>query len=221
MKWEATRRIREEGQSPGDVAAELGAHECLVRKWSVADRRRRGEKINVVGPAFAALEIQNESPRIEEATYVSRQPEFGRILCGHRVSFGYCRMRSVEACACRGAVAMIAPSNTYKIYLAISPVDFRKGMDGLANYVLSNIKLDPMSGAVFVFRSKGRDKIKILMWDGTGPVLIYKRIESAGFVWPKLQDGTISLTKAQFEALFEGLDWRRVASAKYYRPNVA
>lgn len=51
LKWEATRRIREEGQPPGDIAAELGAHECLVRKWSVADRRRRGEKIHVEGPA--------------------------------------------------------------------------------------------------------------------------------------------------------------------------
>jgi len=45
LKREATRRIREEGQSAGDVAAEIGAHECLVRKWSVADRRSRGEKI--------------------------------------------------------------------------------------------------------------------------------------------------------------------------------
>lgn len=116
---------------------------------------------------------------------------------------------------------MIAPSNTYKIYLATAPVDFRKGMDGLANYVLSNFELDPLSGAFFVFRSKGRDKIKILMWDGTGLVLVYKRIEGAGFVWPKLSDGTISMTKAQFEALFEGLDWRRVETAKYHHPKLA
>lgn len=81
LKWEATRRIREEGQSPGDVAAELGAHECLVRKWSVADRRRRGEKIRVEGPAFAALEIQDEPAHVEGPAYVSKQPEFGRILC--------------------------------------------------------------------------------------------------------------------------------------------
>lgn len=116
---------------------------------------------------------------------------------------------------------MIAPSNTYRIFLATQPVDFRKGMDGLANYVRSNFELDPLSGAFFVFRSKGRDKVKVLMWDGTGLVLIYKRIEGNGFVWPKLSDGTISMTKAQFEALFEGLDWRRVASAEYYLPKTA
>lgn len=85
----------------------------------------------------------------------------------------------------------------------------------------SNFDLDPLSGAFFVFRSKGRDKVKVLMWDGTGLVLIYKRIEGNGFVWPKLSEGTISMTKAQFEALFEGLDWRRVASTEYYLPKTA
>jgi len=115
---------------------------------------------------------------------------------------------------------VIAPSSSYRIYLATHPVDFRKGMDGLANYVMTNFELDPFSGAFFVFRSKGRDKIKVLMWDGTGLVMIYKRIEGAGFVWPKLSDGTMTLTKAQFEALFEGIDWRRVVSAAYHHPSI-
>lgn len=83
LKWEATRRIREEGQSAGDVAAEIGAHECLVRKWSVADRRVRGEKIQVEGPAFAALNIEGEAPTVEPPTPThSTQAGFGRILCG-------------------------------------------------------------------------------------------------------------------------------------------
>lgn len=115
---------------------------------------------------------------------------------------------------------MIAPSNKYKIFLATQPVDFRKGMDGLANYVLYNFDLDPFSGAFFIFRSKGKDKMKVLMWDGTGLVLIYKRIEGKGFVWPKMSEGTITMTKAQFEALFEGIDWRRVSSASYHRPQL-
>jgi hypothetical protein len=58
---------------------------------------------------------------------------------------------------------MIDPASKYKIYLATKPVDFRKGMDGLANYVAQNFDLDPFSGAFFVFRSKGRDKIKVLI----------------------------------------------------------
>ncbi|NDK36852.1 IS66 family insertion sequence element accessory protein TnpB [Rhodovulum sulfidophilum] len=83
---------------------------------------------------------------------------------------------------------MIAPSSSYRIYLATHPVDFRKGMDGLANYVMTNFELDPFSGAFFVFRSKGRDKIKVLMWDGTGLVLIYKRIEGAGLAPPSREE---------------------------------
>lgn len=82
VKWEATRRIREEGQSPGEIAAELGAHECLVRKWSVADRRRRGEKINIEGPAFAPLCVDGEAPVVESPAPASSKTEFGRILCG-------------------------------------------------------------------------------------------------------------------------------------------
>ncbi len=58
LKREATRRLREDGVSPGDVAAELGAHECLVRKWWGADRRERGEQITVEGPAFAQASVE-------------------------------------------------------------------------------------------------------------------------------------------------------------------
>lgn len=57
---------------------------------------------------------------------------------------------------------MIAPSNSFKIHLATTPIDFRKGIDGLANYLMSNFELDPYSGAFFVFRSKRRDKIRCL-----------------------------------------------------------
>ena len=76
---------------------------------------------------------------------------------------------------------MIFPSSTFKIYLATDPVDFRKGMDGLAAHVMRCFDLDPFCGAFFVFRSKGSDKTKVLMWDGTGLVLIYKRNEGRGF----------------------------------------
>ena len=82
LKREAARRIREDGQSPGDVAAELGAHECLVRKWSVADRRCRGEKIHVEGPAFAALKADDEAPRVGMPLSASNSSGLGRILCG-------------------------------------------------------------------------------------------------------------------------------------------
>ncbi|WP_273281385.1 hypothetical protein [Pseudooceanicola atlanticus] len=83
LKWEATRRIREEGQSAGDVAAEIGAHECLVRKWSVADRRSRGEKIHVEGPAFATVSVEGDAPSLKPSSPIGgSQAGYGRILCG-------------------------------------------------------------------------------------------------------------------------------------------
>ncbi|RMC30127.1 IS66 family insertion sequence element accessory protein TnpB [Paracoccus alkanivorans] len=84
---------------------------------------------------------------------------------------------------------MISPAGNFRIYLAAEPVDFRKGMDGLAAIVQSEFDLDPFSGAIFVFRAKRADRLKLVVWDGTGLVLVYKRIEGAGFVWPRTRDG--------------------------------
>jgi len=65
---------------------------------------------------------------------------------------------------------MIAPSSNYRIYLATSPVDFRKGMDGLANYVLSNFDLDPLSGAFFDLQIEEarQDQDSNVGWDRIG-----------------------------------------------------
>jgi transposase len=115
---------------------------------------------------------------------------------------------------------MISPAGNFKIYLASEPVDFRKGMDGLASIVTSEFELDPFSGAIFVFRSKRADRLKLIVWDGTGLVLIHKRIEGRGFVWPNVRNGVISLSKAQFEALFEGIDWKRVTTRHVSRPTM-
>lgn len=113
---------------------------------------------------------------------------------------------------------MILPAHKIKIYLANQPVDFRKGMDGLAAIVTNEFNLDPLSGALFVFRSKRADRMKIILWDGTGLVLIHKRIEGKGFTWPKATSGTMTLSKAQFEALFEGLNWKNIVERRQFQP---
>jgi transposase len=65
---------------------------------------------------------------------------------------------------------MIAPHGQLRVYVATRPVDFRKGMDGLALAVQEIMGLDPFCGAAFVFRAKRADRIKILIWDRTGMV---------------------------------------------------
>ena len=73
---------------------------------------------------------------------------------------------------------MIAPGGDLKIYMATRPVDFRRGMDGLAAAVQEILGLDPYSGAAFVFRAKRADRIKILVWDRTGLVLVHNDLGS-------------------------------------------
>ena len=91
-------------------------------------------------------------------------------------------------------------------------------MDGLAAIVQNEFDLDPFCGAIFIFQSKRSDRLKLIVWDGSGLVMTYKRIEGKGFEWQRMSDGVITLNKSQFEALFEGLDWKRVTARNVRRP---
>ena len=105
---------------------------------------------------------------------------------------------------------MIGPTGAVRVMMATRPVDFRKGVDGLAALVRETMGADPFSGAVYVFRAKRADRVKLVFWDGTGVVLVAKRLEEGQFRWPKVQDGAMRLTAAELSALLEGLDWKRV-----------
>jgi transposase len=77
---------------------------------------------------------------------------------------------------------MLGRGGPVKVFVATRPVDFRKGIDGLALAVQEMFGLDPFCGAVFVFRAKRADRIKLLVWDQTGMVLVHKRLEGGKFV---------------------------------------
>lgn len=113
---------------------------------------------------------------------------------------------------------MIIPPGPLKVLVATRPVDFRKGMVGLAALVQTDLRLDPFSGIMFVFRCKRADRIKLLLWDGTGLVLVTKRLEDGRFRWPRPGDGVMKLSLAQASALIEGLDWSRVHVPRVPRP---
>ena len=98
--------------------------------------------------------------------------------------------------------------------LAARPVDFRKGAHSLAALAAEVLGADPFSGAVLVFRSRRADRVKILVWDGSGLVLVWKQLEGGAFRWPPVVDGVIRLTPVEFAALFDGIDWRRVQAAR-------
>ena len=109
---------------------------------------------------------------------------------------------------------MIAPPAGARVLLATRPVDFRKGAHGLAALAAEALGADPFSGVVLVFRAKRADRVKIVHWDTSGLVLVWKQLEGGSFRWPPIVDGIMRLTPVEFAALFDGLDWSRVQSTR-------
>ena len=104
---------------------------------------------------------------------------------------------------------MIGIPGNVRVYLACGVTDMRKGFDGLAARVQTTLRLDPHGGALFVFRGRRGDLIKVLWWDGQGLCLFAKRLERGRFLWPQAKDGSVVLTAAQLSMLLEGIDWER------------
>lgn len=104
---------------------------------------------------------------------------------------------------------MISISSDTRIWLVAGATDMRRGFDGLAALVQTQLAEDPLSGQLFVFRGRRGDRIKVLWSDRDGVCLFAKRLERGRFVWPQASSGAVHLTPAQLSMLLEGIDWRR------------
>lgn len=113
---------------------------------------------------------------------------------------------------------MIALRSDLKVVVASRPVDFRKGITGLVALVAQALFADPYCGDVFIFRSKRSDRLKLVVWDGTGLVLVTKWLEEGRFTWPPITDGAVVLTPAQMAMLIDGMDWTKVRVPVVNRP---
>jgi transposase len=116
---------------------------------------------------------------------------------------------------------VIAVPPGVRILLAAQPVDFRKGTDGLAALVQQALRTDPFQGDVFIFRARRADRVKLLVFDGTGLVLYSKRLEAGRFCWPSPAEGVIRLSAAQLSTLLEGLAWHHLQPRPVRRPSAA
>jgi transposase len=105
---------------------------------------------------------------------------------------------------------MISFPTSARIMVAAKPVDFRRGGESLAALAREVLKEDPFAGVIVIFRSRRADRVKIIAWDQTGLVMVWKSLSGANFRWPPIVDGCMRLSAAQGAALFEGLEWRRV-----------
>ena len=114
---------------------------------------------------------------------------------------------------------MIQTSPTMRILLATQPVDFRKGIDGLAAICRKQLEADPMTGCAFVFRNRKGTAIKILLYDGQGYWLCQKRLSTGRFLhWPSSQSPTRSLHSHQLQVLLAGGDADAADGVPIWRP---
>lgn len=106
-----------------------------------------------------------------------------------------------------------------QVFLCAEATDMRKGFDTLAGLVRDTFRLDPLSGQLFVFRSRRGDRLKLLYWDGDGWALWYKRLEEGRFRFPPVEAGQTSLviSAGDLRMLLEGVDLASVQRTKRYR----
>jgi transposase len=107
---------------------------------------------------------------------------------------------------------MLSLPASVRVFVATTPVDFRKSHDGLFGVVVSTLRADPFSGHLFVFFNKRRDRIKVLVYDGSGLWLFYKRLDRGVFESASHLGGSgesTELDTARFQMLLQGIDLRK------------
>lgn len=120
---------------------------------------------------------------------------------------------------------MLTFATTQRIYLARAVVDMRKSFDSLTSLVRNQLGKDPFTGDAFVFVGKGRDRVKVLVWDVSGFWVCAKRLEKGAFALPKpamAKDATSSLplSVAEVHLLLEGIDVHAATYKRHYhRPD--
>ena len=124
---------------------------------------------------------------------------------------------------------MISPGPATRVFLALGFTDMRKGYDGLCGLVASRLQEDPLSGHLFVFANRERNRLKILYWDGSGLWVCGKRLERGRLSWPCAEaggteagggsHGKVRISGAQLAMLLGGIDLARCKPKAWLRRN--
>lgn len=116
-----------------------------------------------------------------------------------------------------GCAKMFLTSSHLRFFLYSQHTDMRKGFDGLYGLVSTRLQEDPLSGDVYVFLNRRRDRMKMLFWDGTGFWIFYKRLERGTFQRPRISsDNTLFLPYEEIVMMIEGIDLDTVKRRKRY-----
>lgn len=112
---------------------------------------------------------------------------------------------------------MLVFSAQQRYFLYRQPTDMRKGFNGLSGLVRQHIRHELLSGDVFVFLNKRRDRIKLLVWDRTGFVVWYKVLERGTFELPAAKGDSMELNWTNLQLLLEGIEIKSVKRKKRYQ----
>lgn len=106
-----------------------------------------------------------------------------------------------------------------RIWLCLAPTDMRRGFDRLAAQGQTLTRQDPRAGHLFIFRSRGGDRLKVLYWDQDGYALWYKRLEQGTFKLPKLEAGqeALELRASELAMILDGIDLASIKRGKRWR----
>jgi transposase len=104
-----------------------------------------------------------------------------------------------------------------RVYLCTAPTDMRKGFDSLAALVRDHLKHDPLSGHLFLFVGRDKDRLKILYWDSDGFAIWYKRLEEGTFRLPSKSSGaSVELKASELAMLLAGIDLTSIRRRKRF-----
>jgi transposase len=112
---------------------------------------------------------------------------------------------------------MLALPPSVRIFVAPGVTDMRHSMDGLSALVREQLKLDPLSGHLFLFRNRRGDRLKILIWDRSGYLVLYKRLEQGTFSWPsETEAGPLEMRSSELVLLLSGVDISSTRRRRWY-----
>ena len=108
-----------------------------------------------------------------------------------------------------------------RVYIICGRTDMRLGIDGLSAIVSGTYEMNPFESAMFLFCGRKHDRMKALLWDGDGFLLLYKRLEASSFKWPQSKEEIRELTSQQLRWLLEGLSIDQPGAVRVVHPKIA
>jgi len=97
-----------------------------------------------------------------------------------------------------------------QVWLVVEAIDMRAGIDGLSQRIQDSLGRMPCDGSAYAFRNRRQNRLKLLIWDGTGVWLCQRRLHRGHFIWPNATTPVYTLTATQWQWLITGVDWQRL-----------